>query len=211
MFCGKCGTQNEDDAVFCIGCGARLDGGQGTADAGKPESPQTAAKLDHKKIGMIAVAIVAVLAIFLVIGLVGRKPYEKTAVRFFKEAADGDAKAMLKLLPPEMVDYMEDMYGDRKALIKSLESDDLEGMKVSVKCLDSEDVDSDDLADIKENYKDYLDIKVSDAKQVKLKITVKEDGETESDTIDIGVIKVGGSWYIDPLSGAFGGIRSLNF
>ena len=27
MFCGNCGTQNDDHAVFCQNCGARLDAG----------------------------------------------------------------------------------------------------------------------------------------------------------------------------------------
>ena len=27
MFCGNCGTKNEDHAMFCQNCGARLDGG----------------------------------------------------------------------------------------------------------------------------------------------------------------------------------------
>ena len=29
MFCGNCGTKNEDHAMFCQNCGARLDGGGG--------------------------------------------------------------------------------------------------------------------------------------------------------------------------------------
>ena len=30
MFCGKCGAKNADDAQFCTGCGAKLNGGQVT-------------------------------------------------------------------------------------------------------------------------------------------------------------------------------------
>lgn len=50
---------------------------------------------------------------------------------------------------------------------------------------------------MKEKYED-IDVKVSAAKTVEVKVMIKA-GETEnSNTLDISVIKVGRSWYLDP-------------
>ncbi len=52
MFCGKCGTKNEDNAEFCRNCGSKLKNSTITTMSTQDDK--------NRKVGMIAVAIVAV-------------------------------------------------------------------------------------------------------------------------------------------------------
>ena len=86
MYCGNCGTQNDDRAMFCQNCGAKLEG-----RAGGNQNQQWQQNIDYsyqneipgqvsiqgKKKGKLkilipAIAVVAVVLI-LVFSLTGRK------------------------------------------------------------------------------------------------------------------------------------------
>lgn len=61
MFCGKCGTQNPDNAAFCKNCGANLAGQRKapvkTAPRPRPQRDAAPARRQDKRIGIIAVAL----------------------------------------------------------------------------------------------------------------------------------------------------------
>lgn len=206
MFCGKCGTKNEDNAEFCRNCGSKL----------KNSTTITMPIQDDKnrKVGMIAVAVAAVLIILLGIFLFGGRSYKSTIKKFVDAQFDGNAEALFDLMPEKMIDYameqdgydsdeLDDLIDDANETLQeqidSLDSYLGEGWKVSYEILDDEDIKSDDLDDIKEEYED-ADIKVSAAKKVELEVTVTS-GETESsNSLDVSLIKVGRSWYVDVMS-----------
>lgn len=208
MFCGKCGNKNADDTMFCAYCGAKLEGTQATTS-----STSAAADTNDKnrKVGIIAVGVVAVVAIGLIIGLLGGRSYKATVEKYVDATFDGDARAIFKLIPNKMIDYALEKDGyDKDDLEEFIEDankglqdqlDPIErylgkGWTVSHEILNVKDVTDGDWEDLKENYKE-MDIKISAAKTVEVKITVKA-GETESsNSMNISVIKVGRSWYLD--------------
>ena len=59
-----------------------------------------------------------------------------------------------------------------------------------------EDVTDDDLDDLKANYED-INVKVSAAKTVEVEFTLKGDETEVSNSLEISVIKVDRSWYLD--------------
>lgn len=208
MFCGKCGVQNTDDAMFCAGCGAKLNEDQ-------PLSSDTPLVVNsgekNRKIGMIAVCVIAVLLIGLLFILFGGRGYKTTVKKFVDAQFDADAKAIMQLIPDKMIDYvMEDEGYDEddwdqfieegnESLESAMDSIDRyfgDDWKVSYEITDTEDVKGDDLADLKEDYKD-IGIKVSAAKTVEVELTVKADETESSNTVDISLIKIGRSWYLD--------------
>lgn len=208
MFCGKCGTKNTDDATFCTGCGAKLNGEQVV----KNSTPVAINPNDkNRKVGMIAVAVVAVIVIALIISLFGGRSYKATVEKFINAQFDADAEAIVELIPEKMIAYaLEEEGYDDDELDEFIEEgneelqDQLdyierylgEDWTVSHEILTVEDVTGDDLDDLKDDYKD-IDIKVSAAKTVEVELTVKA-GETEtSNSLDISLIKVGRSWYLD--------------
>ena len=71
--------------------------------------------------------------------------------------------------------------------------------KMSYEILAVEDMKGDDLDDIKDSYED-ADIKVSAAKKVEVEIMITADETENSNTLDVSLIKVGRSCYLDTLS-----------
>lgn len=214
MFCGNCGAKNENGAAFCHQCGAALTpaaqsapgvpagAGAGTV-AAKPGMSNTKKGI----IAVIAAAVVVVLVFFLIFG--GNSP-EDTVNGFFDACFDGDAEALLDLLPPDMIDtVLEDSDygydGDRDALIDDLESevglsylaDMLENdVKIDYEILGDSNLPKDEVEDLQDQYEDF-NVKVSDAKTVQVSMTIEYDDMSESTEMDIPLIKVGRSWYLD--------------
>lgn len=205
MFCGKCGVRNADDAIFCTKCGTKLNGG----------TPKKVSSSDqNRKIGMIVVTMTAVAAIALIIFLFGGRSYKATVDKFFEAQFAADAEALFELLPEKVVSYAleEEGYDDDELdeMIEELDEelqDELdyierylgEGWTVSYEIMTVEDVSGDDFDDLKDEYED-LDVKVSAAKTVEIEMTIVA-GETEtSNSMDVSIIKVGRSWYLDAVS-----------
>ena len=206
MFCGKCGTKNADDATFCTGCGAKLNGMQVTK---RDISVAVNTNDKNRKVGIIVVGVIAVIVIGLIIALFGGRSYKSTVNKFVNASMEADAKAIVSLIPDKVIDYImdEEEYEDEDEMLDDLEEElrnqiDYieryfgEDWKVSHEILSVEEVTGDDLDDLKDDYEDMA-IKVSAAKTVEVQLTVKA-GETESsNSMDVSVIKVGRSWYLD--------------
>lgn len=225
MFCGNCGTQNDDHAVFCQNCGARLDaGGQNQnqqyqqnqqwqqqpvqPDNYSYQSESSAPVVTPKKnIGKlkILIPVVAVLAVvFLLFSLLGGSGgYEKPVDNFIQGALDKNAKKLVSAIPQA---YIKNSGMSKKELISKIqesldEAGDVyslfgEDVDISYKIIDAEDIVGEDLQDIKDDCKES-GVKVSAAKDVDVKATAKMESGTDSETTTIQVIKVGRKWYIN--------------
>ena len=246
MFCGKCGTKNADNALFCVRCGAKLGGrvningesipgnnGNGSGrttirPAGEVVSGSTPHALSsatvnkgnkNRIVGIIAVAVVAVLIIVAAFWMFGGRGYKATINEFVNCTKKMDVKGFLKLMPDEVIDYgmKEEGYDSRSEVMEELEYQVNKQLKstmesisgylgddwtLSHKIVDAENITGDDLAELKHEYKDEgIDINISAAKNVEVELTVTS-GETESsNSVEIPLIKVGRSWYLDVMSG----------
>lgn len=208
MFCGKCGAQNFDGSVFCKECGAPLGGAQ--KNAGGSAAPVQADQR-NRLVGISAVAVAAVVLICLLITLFGGRSYKATATKFLDAAFDGDAKAVISLMPDKMVDtVLEEMGYDKTQMDDAMDTlhhqlqgtlgylTDYfsDGLKISYEIQSAEDVPSSRLTSMKSDYERY-DVKVSAAKRVEVKMIFKSGNLETSYPITIPVIKVGRSWYLD--------------
>ncbi len=219
MFCGKCGAKCEPGATFCGTCGAPLEPEKvvehpinyGNPAENIPSVPvQGTGK--YKKIGIIAVAAVAVLAVFAIFSLFGGRSDKATAERFFDAVFDADTEAIVDLLPKDLVnaameaggydkeDVAEEFAYLSNALKSSIGFLDLlgDGVKFSYDAVSSEDVTEDRLSYLQERYQE-IGVDVSAARTVCMEFRVQVDsfGVDETNTLDIPVIKVGRSWYLD--------------
>ena len=212
MFCGFCGTQNEENAVFCTGCGAKLNGGE-SGSVASPVETKPKGKNNHVvKIAITVVAVIVVLAALIFVGrsLTSRGP-EATVKQYLDAYIKSDVNKMFKLFPEDLIEYAMDEEGYDKDDLNDFK-DDLEDQlqnnhdrmeeyygddcSLSYKIVDVEDITGDDLDDKKDTYKE-CDVKVSAAKRVEVKLTIKSEDDKESEKIYIPVIKVGRSWYLD--------------
>lgn len=220
MFCSKCGIQLEDGVTSCPNCGKAVTtvsvngtsaSVSGSAFFGK--AAQFSQSIDLKNPKTLGIAVAAVLVVVLLFSMLfgGGQSY-KTAVNNVMEGIfDGNAKQFFKAVPDKVISAMcEEADMSKKEMIAYMDEtldevlDDLEyyvgdNWSVKHKITGTEECDSDDLEWIKEEYAE-IGVKIKDAKLVNVELTVKAAGMSESEEIEISVIKVGNSWYVDMLN-----------
>ena len=196
MFCGKCGTQNADDATVCVNCGAKLK-----------DEPKKTIKLDNKKIGIIAVAVVAVV---LGILLFSGRSYKTVAIEYTKAIFNESAEDIFDLAPEKLIDYVKTKLGEEEFEDEIAELNiDLDTYKIlneyyfiddisknTYKVIGTEDVSNDELESIKEIYKE-VGVDVKNAKDVEVEVSFVRSEEKQTDTFYIRTIKVGKNWYLE--------------
>lgn len=170
-FCSNCGAKLEDGAGFCPACGAKQ---AAEAKAVQPaETPKAAtgnvtkAKKDNNSlIGIIAVAVVALLVIFLGVKLFGsnyKTPLKKAAKSFNRQTTD-------------VMDYMG-------ALPKFVKSAYKDGMSL-IGDLDK-DVRKEAESHIKDTLKDFYDSAEDEyGRNVKLSFKVTEKEKLDKDELE---------------------------
>lgn len=206
MFCTKCGAQNDNGAKFCIKCGEKLES---TAVTVSKSGPPALASLGQDKRKLVTI-IAGALAVILLFSLVfGGRGWKKTASKFMDSFMDLDAKGMVEMMPDKLLEKALEEEGyskrDLKFLIAELQ-DELDAsmslismygdIDMDYKILGAEDMSREDLADLKEMYSE-LGIKVSAAKSVEVEVTIEVMGMSQTENLEIVVIKIGRSWYIE--------------
>lgn len=213
MFCTNCGKENESDAVYCIECGHEMN----EASSKKINLKIPDITIKNKK----AVTAVAAVVLLVLVGsfVFGRRSYKKT-INLFVKYSTPDKMDIMKmydeLVPAKVMDYArkesETSRSEFKKEMKKLEEDaernykqieeqydvKMKDIKISYKIAGAETLKGDDLADIKDLYKDDIGLKVSAAKQIEVELTIHIDKDTEfTNSMDVDLIKVGRSWYLD--------------
>lgn len=204
MFCGYCGTNNADNAAFCSVCGAKLEPQQQKKEEKKKE---TASNNKNRTIGIIAVAVVALV---FAVAVFGGRSYKATVKQLVNASfVDADGGDFIKVFPKKVVkllmedddyydidEFAEEVTEDLEAHLNRLNSQYGEH-KIKYKIVEAEKASKKALSEIKSYYKEEFDVKVSAAKNVEIELTIKYDGGTDTDDLDIYLIKIGRSWYLD--------------
>lgn len=205
MYCGKCGAANAADAVFCSECGASMTAvqSQNTLDAELRE------KEKNKKIGMIALGLVAVIIIVIVASIVfssisPRQSYKYVIDTYMGMLLDGeDAETVEKIVPAACIDALPDLRSDVGKIMEYLQMLDYfyDEWEIGYEITDVEDMSAKDVISLQREYEDNaFDVKIAEAKIVTIEMTLYADGEESPTEVELTVIKVGSSWYLDPLS-----------
>ena len=214
MFCGACGAKNPDGAAFCQSCGAPLREMQAEAvPQGGSAADSIQSSQRNKMIGIAAVAVAAIVVVFLAFNLLGGRGYESTVTKFLDASLDGDAETIISLLPNEMVDQALEELGyhpsDRDEAVEelnaalqsaagSLKEALGDNLKVSYNVVSAEDLSASELLELRQSYSVY-DIDVDGAKEVDVEMTVTATALDLSGTytLTVPVVQVGRSWYLD--------------
>ena len=210
MYCGHCGAANPDGSAFCKQCGAKLASTKLVTTSNSSQK-RVAAKSSNQNrtVGIIAVAAVAVIVLVLGILLFGGRSYKSTVKQYINATFDGNAKKIVQLIPKKVVNTaIDDYFDDRDELIEEMDEsleyaldwfDTLYGedWRVSYKIIDADDITGKSLKSVKDEYEDEYDVKVTAAMKVEVELTIKYDGDETTQTMNIRLIKVGSSWYID--------------
>lgn len=193
MLCKKCGTENPDGAKYCSKCGKALN-------------EKSTAKKNREK--GIVLALCVIVAVVLLVYTLGGRTYKKTIDTFVTSQFAVDAQSIVELLPEKVLDKELEETGYSKTELVEETNDSLkkqvdyidqylgDDWKLSYKMTNVEDVTGDDLNDLKSNYED-INVKVSAAKTVEVEFTLKGDETEISNSLEVSVIKVDRSWYLD--------------
>lgn len=193
MLCKKCGTENPDGAKYCSKCGKALN-------------EKSTAKKNREK--GIVLALCVIVAVVLLVYTLGGRSYKKTIDTFVTSQFTVDAQSIVELLPEKVLDKELEETGYSKTELVEETNDSLkkqvdyidqylgDDWKLSYKMTNVEDVTGDDLNDLKSNYED-INVKVSAAKTVEVEFTLKGDETEISNSLEVSVIKVDRSWYLD--------------
>lgn len=210
MFCGKCGAENTEKAMYCAKCGAKIGTEQEISGKIPDFYNQPDISNKNRKVGMIAVAVAAVFIIILLGGAFGGRSYKSTVNQFFNAMYNADAEKIINLLPDGLIDYvkktgiyseddLEMLGGELTSLWGNVGSTFGNDWEVSHRIISAEELSKSGLANIQDAY-ELVGVKVKDAKTVKVEVTAEGGGKEYSDFMEISVIKVGRSWYIDMFS-----------
>ncbi len=193
MLCKKCGTENPDGAKYCSKCGKALN-------------EKSTAKKNREK--GIVLALCVIVAVVLLVYTLGGRSYKKTIDTFVTSQFAVDAQSIVELLPEKVLDKELEETGYSKTELVEETNDSLkkqvdyidqylgDDWKLSYKMTNVEDVTGDDLNDLKSNYED-INVKVSAAKTVEVEFTLKGDETEISNSLEVSVIKVDRSWYLE--------------
>lgn len=193
MLCKKCGTENPDGAKYCSKCGKALN-------------EKSTAKKNREK--GIVLALCVIVAVVLLVYTLGGRSYKKTIDTFVTSQFAVDAQSIVELFPEKVLDKELEETGYSKTELVEETNDFLkkqvdyidqylgDDWKLSYKMTNVEDVTGDDLNDLKSNYED-INVKVSAAKTVEVEFTLKGDETEISNSLEVSVIKVDRSWYLD--------------
>ena len=156
-----------------------------------------------------AAAVVALLLVILLAVLIfgGNSP-EDIAETYIEANYFGDADAddVLDLYPEEYVEYLLDEYDiDEDDLIASIEDyledrrdecEDEEFELDDIEIRSVKDKKKKDYDEIVEFFDDEFDLEVEGFKLVKCKVYYEEEGDEESDTLQVLVVEIDGDYYI---------------
>ena len=136
---------------------------------------------------------------------------KKVVDKLVTSAFKGDIRTMMDLIPSKMIDQelanegisrdeLNDQIDEQSEMMKnqmkSVEAYAGANWKVTHEILSAADVTGEELEKVKSDYA-AANVKVSAAKNLEVKLTLKGDKDQDSNNINIMVIKVGNSWYLD--------------
>ncbi len=206
-FCTQCGNQLGDEK-FCTKCGAPVP----QDNIGEYVNTSSAAGRgkSNKNIMLMAIAAVVLVIVVICVVKIFGGGYRSVANEYMEAMLDGDAEKIMSLMPDKYIDYIaEERYdGDRDEMTADLqdsldeafeefEEEGVDVSDISYKIVEIRDWDKEDISDYNENFaEEGVGIKFSNAKTVKIEVTVSADGAKETDTDYCLVAKIGGAWYL---------------
>lgn len=208
MYCTNCGVHNPDDSSFCMECGVLL----GNAPSAGSASGAIRSANKNRTIGIATVSVVCLVVVIIAVFLFGGRGWKKTVRKFMEASLDADGEVILSLLPDEVIEAVcEEADMTERELAKyftkkieySYDVYDIDTSELdwSYEIIETEYYSKKELRSLQEDYEDEdIDITLKAGKTVTIELTVCYDDDENSTEVDIGLIKVGNSWYIDVIN-----------
>ena len=219
MFCGKCGTKNDDDSRFCIECGNPIGGAQPV-----PGGSYAPAGGYSQKRSVNVLAVIIAVAALLGMSIVGclclfvfggrGNDYEDVVNQYIEASFTADAEAIFDLLPKDVIEYAMEEEGidedELDELIDELDEeleDQLSAIEwylgddwdLTYEIYWSEDLVGYELEDVQEMYEE-VNVEVTAARVVEVNFLLESANFEISNSMDVCLIQAGRTWYLDAAS-----------
>lgn len=136
MFCGECGTKNENGAQFCEKCGAKLEVEETVVTkVAAPKKPMS--KKTKVIIGVVVAVVVALVGAYMYVGSLVTP--EKIALKYFKAYAENDADTLY-----EVMNIQESKFVNKKLLKEAVK--DNEKIKIANYSVEDKEISEDALS-----------------------------------------------------------------
>lgn len=196
MYCANCGSYLPDDAGFCPYCGA--------VQSPQPQTPTSvpSKKKSAGKFIVIAIALVAVIGVVLLVSALFGSNEEAPLKNYCKVYGDGNAKAMMKLYPTEVLKKGYDIRDleDAEDFLDDLDYSEDDDYELEYTVKQSEKLDARDL----EDFADYMETKYrmdaddfSKAYLIQVRLVSVTDGDRNVSKSWVVSYKYDGDWYLD--------------
>lgn len=222
MYCTNCGTKNKDNAKFCVECGEKFENNNLRIKTAVTEpaiyksekKTEGSLKKSFKKIKIVPIVILLLLVVTVIVFpkfIIAGQTEKKIIKEFVKAEMTGDVEKIIDNLPEEILEIAkteggmsrdelaEAMRKQFDSAIDTLESTYGKDWKYSYKINSLKKVSQEDLEDIKDMYSDDFEIEldISEAKSAEVEINISGNQIENNITLDVSLIKAGGTWYLD--------------
>lgn len=219
-FCGNCGTELPDEAVVCSNCGCNLAPDAAQPDVATPGENAVVAVKDktNEIIGkvktdskfrnlLIAIAggVVAVVLLIVILVSVLGGAYKKALDNYIDAVFFGEYDAYKACYPEKIWKNLEDDATDKsefkdsfKITKEMLKEEYGKDIKVDYEILEKDEVDEDDLDDIRDYLKETFNIpkkSVTAAYEIEVNLVIEGDEDEDEDTGYFTLVKIDGDWY----------------
>ena len=212
--CQNCGAKMNDDAIFCLSCGAAAP--EAATMEAVEQSQMPAAKNSNKLIfiilGVVAVAILAVVLLVVVPMLKSDREAKETSLDAESVAKNyvaflnsGDYTKLADLIIPQpIMDYYETTYQANPREIFTEQSMGFftqyakkygDGWTATYKIQSVENMPENDLKAFKKTYKNLYNMEITDVRNLKYKVFFDKD-QKKSESVAQTVYEYNGKWYI---------------
>ena len=225
-FCGKCGKLliqavpgkqggSMPGAGGMTGSFTRERPYRETPVFGNREKQNVYRRQERRKISVIpTIAAVLIVAVMIFIGksILSGGGETKLIKNFVEAEMTGDAETILDMIPKvvlegaakemdkDVSELKDELSDEFDPLMKTINKSLGEGWSYSYEILEIKDLSEDEIADLEEEYSEVCELSIKKAKTATVEITIKEEDTDRSEKVEIGIIKVGGKWYLDIVS-----------
>ena len=210
-FCQKCGQPIEETVNNCPYCGAPNAANPNPKKSNVSDIVSKAKTLNKKNVAIFAGAIAAVVLLIIIISSLASGGYKKALKNYVDVIWNGKANKIEKLAPEEYWEFYEERYDkDIDDVIDDYEDtfddkmdyyEDEYGKNVKFKytITDKDELDEDDLKDLKDRLKNDYDIprkSVTKAFEVEYDYVIKGKEDEYEGEGEVIIAKIDGKWYV---------------
>ena len=182
---------------------------------GNREKQNVYRRQERRKISVIpTIAAVLIVAVMIFIGksILSGGGETKVIKNFVEAEMTGDAETILDMIPKvvlegaakemdkDVSELKDELSDEFDPLMKTINKSLGEGWSYSYEILEIKDLSEDEIADLEEEYSEVCELSIKKAKTATVEITIKGEDTDRSEKVEIGIIKVGGKWYLDIVS-----------